>query len=297
MIFRPELVRAITAGRKTVTRRPVRGDEPCRYVAGKTYAVQPGRGRPAILRIAITSVEVGVAGDVTFDEARAEGFRTTDDFKAYWVGLHDAAWIRRQVALLDAETDLADADKVATLAERLPVRFDARHASRPVWVIRFQPSREDRPVFLGASSPLAASGKARVVSPKKRRPGRAKLPEPALTDEQAAGYVESAVMGLPNEPEPVIGADLKRITQQAGTTFVHWQTLEATNAELEAQLRSVDDRVQAARRKAQAVDIDVSREVFKVRSAQADGRPADVIERFVQLLERKAYTTTLRRAA
>ena len=106
MIFKPVLARAVAAGRKTQTRRPVRpGEKTCRYREGRTYAVQPGRGKPGLARIRILHTELQQLGDLTYQDAKAEGFRTRDDFYAYWTDLYNIS-----------EPDLA----------------------QPVWAIRFQ---------------------------------------------------------------------------------------------------------------------------------------------------------------
>lgn len=94
MIFRPELAQAILDGRKTETRRPARfenGTEWVRppYKPGRTYAVQPGRGKKAIGRIRI----VGVRWERFFeglDEAAAhrEGFESVREFISTWLDIY-----------------------------------------------------------------------------------------------------------------------------------------------------------------------------------------------------------------
>jgi len=115
MIFRPQLARLIVAGRKTQTRRR-RHDQTCRYAPGRTYAVQRGRGAPAIARIEIVSIEPQTLGEITFAEARREGFRTRNEFFEYWRRLYSH---RADCWECDA-SELAAAD------------LDA-----PVWVITF----------------------------------------------------------------------------------------------------------------------------------------------------------------
>ncbi len=77
------MAKLILAGRKTQTRR-----RSSRYVVGKSYALQTGRGKPATSRITITDVRQEPLGAITLRDARREGFRTTADFKAYWAELH-----------------------------------------------------------------------------------------------------------------------------------------------------------------------------------------------------------------
>jgi hypothetical protein len=118
VIFGAQLARKALTGAKTQTRRPTRGRE-CRYRVHHTYSVQPGRGKPEAGRILVTAVREQRLGDITLREAHAEGFRTTDDFKAAWVQIHDRRWV-------DAYGE-----------DALLYRFAARHFDTPVWVIEF----------------------------------------------------------------------------------------------------------------------------------------------------------------
>lgn len=87
MIFRPELAKAILQRKKTQTRRLATA-KTCRYRAGKSYAVQPGRGKTAVCRITITDVRLEALGEITLKDARKEGFVTTDEFRDYWASLY-----------------------------------------------------------------------------------------------------------------------------------------------------------------------------------------------------------------
>lgn len=90
MIFRPELAKLIKQGKKTQTRR-IATTKTCRYEAGKSYAVQPGRGKEAMCRITIMDVRMERLGDLSLKDAKREGFVTTAEFFAYWRGLHGSA--------------------------------------------------------------------------------------------------------------------------------------------------------------------------------------------------------------
>jgi len=87
VIFKPELVELIVAGRKTQTRRPDRG-VPCRYLPGREYAVQPGRGMRQVARIAVEAVWSTTPAHITTHEAHAEGFDSIGEFLAYWDRLY-----------------------------------------------------------------------------------------------------------------------------------------------------------------------------------------------------------------
>lgn len=94
MIFRPELAEKVLSGEKTETRRIVKEgetSEACRYVPGRDYAVQPGRRRRAIGRIAITDVRREKLGEITHEGALREGFSTVRAFLDYWRRLHGPA--------------------------------------------------------------------------------------------------------------------------------------------------------------------------------------------------------------
>lgn len=91
MIFRPVLVDRILAGNKTQTRRTVRyhgglrSDRyrfDCTYKVGRSYAVQPGRGRKGVARIKVTDIRRERWKDITERDAIAEGFKRLDGFTA-----------------------------------------------------------------------------------------------------------------------------------------------------------------------------------------------------------------------
>lgn len=122
MILSPPLVRAVASGRKTQHRVP--------YVASKRrpFAVEHHypvgmRGRATTCRIRVLAVHHGPL-EISFREARAEGHRTSSDFKAWWVGRYDRSWTQ-------AQGD--DVDELDVHA-----RFDDRHAGRPVWIVTFE---------------------------------------------------------------------------------------------------------------------------------------------------------------
>jgi hypothetical protein len=92
MIFKRQLIAKIMdpdpRARKTQTRRLIQGDQPCKYRVGRTYAIQAGRGKPAIARIRILDVRTERLGEITLEDARREGFKATFQFFQYWEQLH-----------------------------------------------------------------------------------------------------------------------------------------------------------------------------------------------------------------
>lgn len=95
MIFRPELAEKVLAGEKTVTRR-VPSHKPrspwyrerCALRPGRSYAVQPGRSKHSIGRVAVTSVQLVALGILSDDEARREGFANAAEFGQVWSAMH-----------------------------------------------------------------------------------------------------------------------------------------------------------------------------------------------------------------
>lgn len=95
MIFRPDLVERILAGRKTVTRR-LASDNPaspwwrerCGLTRGRDYAVCPGRGKCAVGRIRVTRAALEQLGWLNTLEARREGFAGVAAFMDAWIALH-----------------------------------------------------------------------------------------------------------------------------------------------------------------------------------------------------------------
>ena len=88
MNFQPDLAAKVIAGRKTVTRRLV-SDNPnspwwsveCGLRVGRSYAVCPGRGKPAIGRVLVHRVDLVTLGHIPNHEAIREGFKSTEEFE------------------------------------------------------------------------------------------------------------------------------------------------------------------------------------------------------------------------
>ncbi|MGI8854587.1 MAG: hypothetical protein ACR2JW_02450 [Thermomicrobiales bacterium] len=100
----------VLAGRKTMTRRiakptdtavmggqhgdqveAVRGPKMLRWAVGRTYPVQPGRGKHAIGRIRITAIcYCERAGGISEEDSRAEGFESASEFRAVYGRLNGA---------------------------------------------------------------------------------------------------------------------------------------------------------------------------------------------------------------
>ena len=250
MIFSADLAHLIVAGKKTQTRRTVKAAErECRFRPGRSYAVEPGRRRAGVARILITDITQEDVADITFAAARAEGFKTTLEFKHHWLSLHDAAWLDR---LDDTWADPTDAGYDELVLER----FDARHADTLVWVITFQLDRQHLPRYLHRHS--------------------------------ERGYTSREHDALHHEPEAIDAITQERYARQARERDVARRRGEDRRALLEqrldaacalALLRGVDvkDDTRIARRRLEALDRNPGDDVAAV-----------ALERRIVAIERKA---------
>lgn len=133
MIFTKRQAGAIARGQHTRTCVPGKA---CPVKLNYDYPVQyrDGRKLPTMGRIKIVSRAQQLAGDITFAEARAEGHRTTAQWKAEWVRRHDAVWLAREKVDLVAAYD----DDVSIVEWILLQRFEQRHATTPVWTLAIE---------------------------------------------------------------------------------------------------------------------------------------------------------------
>lgn len=110
-MFHPEMLAKVLSGEKTVTRRRSSGGR-IRYSEGRSFAIQAGRGMPAVGRIRVLSVRSEKLRAITEDEALREGFGSVDDFRDFWESLYGPrSWkgtvARIEFGLEDAEGNVA----------------------------------------------------------------------------------------------------------------------------------------------------------------------------------------------
>lgn len=246
IILGPEHARAAARGDITLHLRPVTSrDHRKRFHVDQRLAVRPSIGAATLCHVMVTEVR-GPTFDpapmrlaaITFDDARHAGYRTTLDLKRAWLLKHDAAWHRRQIALLDEEPEGVDRD--ATLDDRIQARWD-RHAHKPVWAVRFV-------VDIAGSDRLLA----------------------ARSDEL---YVENIARALPDEPAALSAADFDRhVARRAGMHTSQYIALEQTTRDAELEAKSLGERIDAviahARRTGQTIPRDVR--VMEQRLAQLE---------------------------
>lgn len=135
MIFAHTLNQVI-CGEKQQTRRLVKMDETFDfdnqaivkansrivYKVGKSYAVQPNRGKKAVARIVLTAIRKERVGSITDADALNEGFKSRDNFLAAWHIIHGQnADLNREVWVFEFELD-------SIVEEEIRVLYDAGNA-------------------------------------------------------------------------------------------------------------------------------------------------------------------------
>jgi hypothetical protein len=114
MIFAHTLDKVL-AGQKRQTRRLVKPGETFEeaagtvkqnrrtlYQIGKTYAVQPNRGKPSAARIQLNGLRKETVAAIMDADAKAEGFDSRDEFISTWKHIHGKmADLQREVWVLE----------------------------------------------------------------------------------------------------------------------------------------------------------------------------------------------------
>lgn len=59
------------------------------YLLGKTYAVQPGRGKKQIARIRLKCIRLEDVREISDEDVKAEGFKSKTAFWSVWCKMHD----------------------------------------------------------------------------------------------------------------------------------------------------------------------------------------------------------------
>lgn len=148
---------------------------------------------------------------------------------------------------------------------------------------------EHQPLLLRSGSPLTGGGKARLMSARKRRPGKAKAPGGQFTDAQATGYTENPALALRDAGEAVDPDTLERFSFIAALR--HEKTLRATTAQArrDRELLTIEQRMAKAREAARLNYVDVSGDLDLVRKYIRSGRSEQSVARRLEAAERVAY--------
>jgi hypothetical protein len=74
-----------------------------KYRVGKTYAVQPARGKPAVARIRLLGIERKTVSETSKSDAKQEGFASREEFFAEWGSIHGENKLDAGVWMLEFE--------------------------------------------------------------------------------------------------------------------------------------------------------------------------------------------------
>lgn len=112
----------------------------CLYAVGKTYPVQPGRGKKSVARIEITSIRRQDVRQISASDAKSEGFASVNDFLELWVKMHDKDAQLQKFAPFGEYRLLKDYNYYAVVNnDRLPLALLARPAYfYDAWVLEFK---------------------------------------------------------------------------------------------------------------------------------------------------------------
>jgi hypothetical protein len=322
VLFSHQLTAKILELRKTETRQRVQPGQagaqrkPCYYRVGSNYALQRPmrlseadelqaaiiegrrRGRPPrkeVGRILITGVDRGPLGDVDFDIAHAEGFKTPTAFKAYWVRMHDGRWIRREEETTAPETGTVDVNHHLT-DEDLAERFDERWRAAEVYVIRF---KLESTTFYLAARPNRHGD---YVTAERDEHGRQVAmtstieTDPSAPEPTPPGVPTWSHQGVLHVPEEAVSPHVVDGWEHDDTS-THQQIKQdiragrKTGADYHNEQRrrfTVEQRIKAATAQARQRSAAVNHEIYIIRQAQKHKRTPRHIERLVEALERKA---------
>jgi len=102
-MFGAELLPKVLSGEKTVTRRRLGWPNPQYYRVGRTYVVNPGRGRKHVGHIDVWDVRTEPLGAITDEDARREGFESVAAFVSYWARMHGSHACSETIARIEFE--------------------------------------------------------------------------------------------------------------------------------------------------------------------------------------------------
>jgi hypothetical protein len=89
MIFQHSLEQVLS-GKKTQTRRRINPGRRFLYRAGKSYSVKPRRTQAGVARIEVVNIRQEPLGEMTHEDALAEGFASVDEYRQLWIKQYGA---------------------------------------------------------------------------------------------------------------------------------------------------------------------------------------------------------------
>ena len=140
MLFQ-HTVKLILSGKKTQTRRVIKSSEIAvrgrnnqieavvvngrdKWRVGKTYAVQPSRGKEQVARIKLIAINSERISRITTSDAHAEGFKSRHEFFKVWCKIHGEDGVNMRAWVLKFE--VVNATKQADELSQPPQKHDRR---------------------------------------------------------------------------------------------------------------------------------------------------------------------------
>ena len=112
----------------------------CLYKVGKTYPIQPGRGKKAVGRIELVNIRREDVRRISRTDAQAEGFASVNEFLELWVKMHDKDAELKRYDVLGQYHLKKDYNYYAVITgDQLPLALLARPAYfYDAWVLEFK---------------------------------------------------------------------------------------------------------------------------------------------------------------
>lgn len=190
---------------------------------GHTVKMTSEKATPVF--VTITSAHTEPLGTITFTDVLAEGHKTTDEFRAWWVTHRDTQWVRNQ-----------QPDTTGLLA-----RFDDRHAERLVWAMVFTLDRSDRPRYIAKDNRFDHEGRCYTENPSEAVEG---IDEP-VDDVMQRWYTADAherFQGMPGRREQALLAEAQNLSRRLKQSV---RSMDVSDIEVAARLQRIRDEIKA----------------------------------------------------
>lgn len=135
MIVPKPIVGSIARGTTNLVFRPATSR---RLKVHDRVFVKASTSAPVACHVWIRDVELVRLGDTSFAQARAAGYRTTEEFKAQWVWQHERDWATLRVEAKEEGFEVP--------------RFNSRWAQKDAWAITIELDQSHVPRYLAAQS-------------------------------------------------------------------------------------------------------------------------------------------------